>query len=362
MSLQSLSITDFRCIADETIDLGGDSVLITGANGAGKTSFLEAIYCLSRGRSFRASRVERLVRESKSKFVLFAVCQADGPAKQVGLSAGRGHREIRINREAVSTLAELAGILSVEVIDPEVHALIAEGPEVRRRFLDYGVFHVEQDFMNAWRRYKRALQQRNQALRQSVPWEQIKPWTEQLVEAAEHITDLRKRQIDRLSEKVEKFGKQLLPGYGVKLKYRQGWDKGLNFADATEQSRQSDQEMGLTHRGPHRADLIIDFEGSRARQRVSRGQQKLVAAALVLSQTEILQEVSGKRPLLLIDDPIAELDQDSLGRLVGAIQTLECQVIATALEPNPKLLSVCRRMFHVEQGRFQYAAGDSEAD
>ncbi len=352
MSLQSLSVTDFRCIAEERLELDGQSTLITGANGAGKTSLLEAIYCLSRGRSFRASRVDRLVREGQKTFVLFAVCHADELPIQLGYSAGRGHREARINREPTRTLAELARVLSVEVIDPEVHALIAEGPEVRRRFLDYGVFHVEQGFIAAWRRYKRALQQRNHGLRQSAPWDQISPWTQQLVSAAEEITQQRQRQVDRLAAGVARIGETLLPGYGIQLSYRQGWEAGVEYTAALEQSRQSDQEMGMTHRGPHRADLVIDFEGSRARQRVSRGQQKLVAAALVLAQCEILRAETGKAPMLLIDDPIAELDQGSVERLVVAVRALDCQVVATALEPNERLVSLCQRTFHVEQGRF----------
>ncbi len=355
MALQTIKIGDFRCIEEATVALDGHSALIVGANGAGKTSLLEAVYCLSRGRSFRAGRIERLVRSGARRFTLFAEHTVSEHTHKLGLAAGRGIREIRIDQQPAATLAELAHVLSVEVIDPEVHGLIAEGPDVRRRFLDYGVFHVEPTFVDYWRRYRRALSQRNQALRQRLSWDSIEPWTEQLIEAATVVSSMRRDQLQRLQSCLASIGPKLLPDVNIKLSYRQGWEANSSLRDALEEGRASDFELGQTHRGPHRADLVIEYDGARARQRVSRGQQKLIAAALVLAQVEVLANHKQQRPVLLVDDPAAELDSDSLGRLMDCIEPLDCQIIATALRIEPRLGELSDRVFHVERGVFSPA-------
>ena len=113
--------------------------------------------------------------------------------------------------------------------------------------------------------------------------------------------------------------------------------------------------MGTTTAGPHRADIVLKYDERQARKLVSRGQQKLLSCAMILGGVEVVQEILGAPLLLLLDDPAAELDRDSLGRLMGAVEGLGSQVIATALSEDLGLFSTPPRVFHVEQGRLASA-------
>lgn len=350
MSLCELRISDFRCIAHAEFDLNAARCVVHGQNGSGKTSVLEAIYSLSRGRSFRGTRIDQLVRHEQKHYQLFAETESSSGRHKIGLAAGRGYREIRVDGQTATGVASLAEQLAVQVIDPEVQALISEGPELRRQFLDYGVFHVEHDFLDAWRQYRRILKQRNGALRQVRPWSEVDIWTKGFVEAAERVNALRRRYCEQLDGLFGDIGERLLDGHRLRCFYKGGWDENVDFGEALEAAQTRDQEQGTSTVGPHRADLVIEFGGRRARQQVSRGQQKLVASALVLAQTKDLQARCSHSPVLLIDDPAAELDSAALARLLRELDTLACQQIITALEPERLNLADSTRLFHVEQG------------
>ncbi len=350
MSIESLKISDFRCIEHVELGLKNRTTLVHGANGAGKTSILEAIYCLSRGRSFRGTRTDQLVRHQQKHYTLFATARNSGIEHKLGLAAGRSYRQIRVDGADAQGLASLAEILAVQVIDPEIQALISEGPELRRQFLDYGVFHVEHEFLPSWRQYRRALKQRNMALRSGRPERELAIWDEPLAQAAELIDSQRVAYTEKLNERFGTIGDRLLPGSQLSCSYRHGWEEGIAFDEALAAARERDREQGTTTVGPHRADLTIDFAGRRARQQVSRGQQKLVASSLVLAQTLDLHERTEQIPVLLVDDPAAELDQEALSRLLAEVDALSCQLVITALDPERIQLAESPSMFHVKHG------------
>jgi DNA replication and repair protein RecF len=165
MSLDALVIEDFRCVARAELELDSRCNLISGANASGKTSLLEAIFVLGRGRSFRTARTEILIRNGAEAFTLAGKVAGAGRIRPLGMRLGRDGMEARVSGRPVSGLAELATVLPAQAIDPEVHRLVEGGPQERRRFVDWGVFHVEPSFVDHWRRYQRALRQRNAALR-----------------------------------------------------------------------------------------------------------------------------------------------------------------------------------------------------
>ncbi len=151
------------------LEFDGRCNLISGANASGKTSLLEAIFFLGRGRSFRTARNETLIRKGADELLLTGRFEAGESIRPVGVRYSREGFEARAAGNRIGSLAELATILPVQAIDPEVHRLVEEGPQERRRYLDWGVFHVEPRFVEQWRRYQRALKQRNAALRAEAP-------------------------------------------------------------------------------------------------------------------------------------------------------------------------------------------------
>lgn len=353
MSLHRLQVQNFRCIDSAELEFDARCNLISGANASGKTSLLEAIFFLGRGRSFRTPTNETLIRKGEGGFLLAGrVGEASSP-RPIGIEYTRSGFQARSAGQPVRSLAELATILPVQAIDPEVHRLIEEGPQERRRYLDWGVFHVEPRFVDHWRRYQRALKQRNAALRAEAPESLVRAWDPELVEAGNALAESRRRYFNLLRPFVAELGEAFL-GLSVDLSLSDGWnsaEQGLEQALANAWPR--DRERGLTHAGPHRADLGIRVGGDRARHRVSRGQQKLAAAAMLLGQLRCDAGQGSPTACLLVDDPAAELDADSLERLVSVLRSLPAQLFVTALDPSVAAfdrLPVARR-FHVEHGK-----------
>jgi len=348
MTLQKLWARNVRCLEEVSLE-AGDYNLIFGENASGKTSLLEAIYVLGRGRSFRGAQREGLIRDGAAEAMVSARITRGEQTGQLGLGLSRGGSpRVRVNGQDAPSIAALAEWLPVQVLDPELHRLVDEGPGVRRRFVDWGVFHVEHGFLDQWRRYQRTLRQRNAALKEKT-CRDLSIWSEQLAAEGESLGALRQTYLEGLTPDVQHFGERLL-GAEIRMEYRAGWPEGKTLAQALARSQDRDRRFGATHAGPHRADIQIDVAKRRARGRVSRGQQKLLAASLVLGQLKNLQGRTGTRSVLLLDDIAAELDKGSLSRLIDAVTGLGIQLFITALSRQDVPLDKPHALFHVEQG------------
>lgn len=351
MSLQRLGIRDFRCIESAELEFDGRCNVISGNNASGKTSLLEGIFFLGRGRSFRTARNETLIRKGTQELLLSGRLLKGERTPTVGVRFSKDGIEARSGGERVSGLAELATILPVQAIDPEVHRLVEEGPQERRRYLDWGVFHVEPSFVDHWRRYQRSLRQRNAALRARSDARVVRAWDGELAISGEIVADYRQRYLGLLQGHVGAVGERLV-GHTVEIALQRGWSSDLSLAEALDSAWVRDQERGLTHVGPHRADLSIRVGGEVARDRISRGQQKLVASSLLLGQLRCDAEQGSELAALLVDDPAAELDAANLERFLQEVLTLPAQLFVTALDPrNPSIAALpAGHMFHVEHG------------
>jgi len=330
VSLSRLQVTDFRCLQSAELDPDSHFTLVSGPNASGKTSLLEAIYSLGRGRSFRTRRLEHLIRHGAERFVVFGEVDTTTRRVPMGVEGSRNGIRAQIDGDKPSSLAELASFLPVQIIDPEVHHLIDEGPSGRRRFLDWGVFHVEQSFVGHWQRYQQVLRQRNAALKARQPRDVVSVWDGDLVRTGESLSAARARYVTLLSPSAEAIGRNLL-GMDLSMSYRNGWLKGQSMAEALEQSWNHDLETGATQVGPHRAELGIRLGGAPVKDRISRGQQKLLAAALLIAQLKLFPEASPVQPTLLLDDPAAELDDERLANLIREVSSQAVQLIVTTL-------------------------------
>ena len=348
MALAYLLAENVRCVARAELELDARHNLIYGENGSGKTSLLEAAFLLGRGRSFRTRNSERLIRHGESRLVAFGRTDATPPLT-VGVQVARGEPTLaKVGGTEVQSLAELPAALPIQVIEPRVHALLEEGSPRRRRWMDWAVFHVEHNFAADWSRYGRALKQRNAALRRDP--REASAWEPELARLGERLARSRRSLLEQLQPHWLAMVRALA-GREVTLHYAQGWPQDSTLAEALEGSRPRDLQRGLTHMGPHRADVHIRLEGRAAREILSRGQQKVVAIAMILAQLTLLKALTGTSPTLLLDDPAAELDGARLAAFVAQIEALQCQLIATSLTPERGLFTHSERLFHVEQGR-----------
>lgn len=347
-SLVELVVEDVRCLRHVELALSPRHNLIWGNNGSGKTSLLEAMFLLGRGRSFRTRNSDRLIRHGQSRLTVFGRTGGT-PPQALGVQVSRGGgTTARINATTAGSLTELSQSFPVQVIDPGIHKLVEEGGFRRRRWMDWAVFHVEQGFADLWVRYTRAVKQRNAALRHQPT--QAAAWDMEVARLGELVAEARRHVLEQLQSRW-RASVLALSGLEVELHYGRGWPQGIPLAQALLDSRGRDQSKGLTHSGPHRADVLLRLEGRPAREILSRGQQKLVAIAMTLAQIQLLQETTGTTPTLLLDDPAAELDGDHLIRFIEQVGRLNCQLVLTSLQAQSELFGRPERVFHVEQGQ-----------
>jgi DNA replication and repair protein RecF len=352
MSLAELALEDIRCLRRAELLLHPGQNLIWGGNASGKTSLLEAIFLLGRGRSFRTRSSERLIRHGEPRLRVIGKT-AGGTPESIGLEVSRhGGTVAKLRGAYVSSLAELSHAFAVQVIEPGAHKLIEEGAQRRRRWMDWAVFHVEPQFIDVWSRYARALKQRNAALR-SAP-DQAGAWDPEVATQGEVMAMLRRNFLERLQPYWSETVRELT-GLQVDLHYARGWAADTSLAEALATVHDRDVARGMTHVGPHRADVVVRLERGLARETLSRGQQKLVAAAMTLSQLSLLREHTGTLPTLLLDDPAAELDRERLAHFVARVRQLQCQLVVTSLSPELSVFGAPDRVFHVEHGSVSQA-------
>lgn len=359
MHLARLRAENFRLFEHLSLQPHRRLNFIYGPNAAGKTSLLEAIFVLGRGKSFRGQSPAELAGAAGRHWALRTerAGDDDAPAERLGAAwAPDTGVALRTGSEAVS-IASRVRQLPVQILEPEMHRLLQDGPAYRRSFLDWGVFHVEPAFWPAWRRFQRALRQRNQTLRQALPDAAVAAFEPELAAAATAVDGLRRAHLEAIAPRARALIGELLETGEWAFDLAAGWAAGRDYAGLLAAHRERDRRMGTSVEGPHRAELRIRAGGIPARQRVSRGQQKLLIAALLLAQAEAIQAATGAAPILLVDDLAAELAPAFLARFVQVLERYPGQLFVTAFEAPPRATAAApAAAFHVEHGCLTPAA------
>ena len=353
MILRRLQATNFRCFAELDLEFAPGLNLITGGNGAGKTSLVEAVHLLGYGRSFRGRVRDGLIRTGSAQLELFAEwTDGAGRSRRAGLRHSGQSWEARMDGANVASLTEFCAGLAVVTFEPGSHELIAGSAEQRRRYLDWGLFHVERSFLPAWRRYGRALKQRNALLKSRPDGRALAPWDQELAEAGEPLHRLRQAYLESIEPHLVEATREYLAELGeFGLEYLAGWRRQeMGLADALLLNRERDIALGYTSVGPHRADWSFGFSALPAREALSRGQEKLTALACILGQARAYQAQQGEWPLLCLDDLASELDEAHQQRVLDSVLASGAQVLLTGTaRPNALPATAPARMFHVER-------------
>jgi len=356
MHLNRLRVHDLRCLRDVEIQPHPRLNLLAGPNGAGKSSLLEAIHLLAYGRSFRGRVRDGLIRTGASALEVFVEWSEQAqPHRRAGLRHTGTQWEGRLDGETADLLGTLSAALAVLTFEPGSHALIDGPSEARRRFLDWGLFHVEPTFLSQWRRHARALKQRNALLKQGASVDQLQAWEVELAEAGEQLTAARKRYVAELEDDLATMSSRLAPDLGpLALEFASGWrDQELSFADALLLARDRDRVSGFTTVGAHRANWQLRSSLWPTGEAASRGQAKLCALACLLAQGRHFQRVRGEAPVFLLDDFSAELDLRHQHLLLEVLRAEGWQVFATGTEPPEVLGDADFTHFQMEKGRLR---------
>jgi DNA replication and repair protein RecF len=353
--IKRLTIENFRVFTEETIEPSSRLNLLFGDNATGKTSILEAIGILSTLRSFRGAKLSELVKFKQDGFRITATVEGTG-GRDIPLGLERRNGEVTLKAEGrkVHKVSELAIKMPVQIIHPDSHLLISGGPKQRRRFLDWGVFHVEhQGFLECWKRYEKALRQRNASIRSQNNWKTVCTWDKGISDAAMVIDRYRQRYIEDLNTILPEFTRDISGTEKVEIEYQPGWDTSRELWQLLEENRERDRRRGFTCLGPHRAELVFKVDGMPAERHISRGQQKMLVFSLLLSQVELFKRRTGNSCILLLDDLAAELDRKHRDSLLGILRGMSVQIFVTSVQRD----SICminwdqHKLFHVEHGK-----------
>ena len=356
MRVANLDIAGFRNLRQVSLRCAPGLNLLIGPNASGKTSVLEALYVLGRGRSFRARQPRELIQTGASAFRVAAMI-TDGDGRRASVGIERDARELtaRIGGAPTRSLVELARWAPVLLLNQDSHRLLDDGPKQRRRFMDWGLFHAEPGFLDAWRRYDIALRHRNAALRTLAADRLVDAWNGELSVTAALLDRLRESFCKALGGVLSPLAGATLGEGAVEVDYRRGWPQEpfkSDFASWLQSGRAQDRQQGHTRLGPHRADFVPRIAGRLPAEALSRGQQKLLVIAMVLAQAELYRRHAGDACILLIDDLPAELDPDNRARVTRALAGLDTQLFVTAIEPG--LLDTApwsaARTFHLSRG------------
>jgi DNA replication and repair protein RecF len=368
MTLKRLLIQDLRNLGAVDIYPSSRINLLYGENGSGKTSVLEAINVLAVGRSFRGHKHRALINKEKNAFVLFGrVATDEGLDLPIGISRHLdGSASFKVKGNSVSSVADLANYLPVQVINSDAFSLLDGAPSVRRQFMDWLVFHVEPSFFQLWKDCQHCLKHRNSLLRRDrmaglkTPNRlELASWDQELASLTEQIHQLRHKWINEFKGFFDSLIAEFVAVDGIGIDYFAGWDIQKPYSETLEAVLGRDFQAGYTQAGSNRADLKIRVHSNDAAEILSRGQQKLLVCALKIAQGLVVSHVTGRKTIYLVDDLPAELDElhrNLLAKWLGAMGT---QVFITGVD-QASLVATWRSMpeietklFHVEQGKVQ---------
>jgi DNA replication and repair protein RecF len=351
MWLSEVKIEGFRNITHADIALVNGINLLTGSNGSGKSSFLEAIQSLSSSRSFRTNKKVPVINFAYDSFNLYAKLN-NNISTRVALSKRRdGTTTSRLNGRNLDSHAEITLNFPLSGITPESGDFFADGIKTRQAYIDWTLFHVEPMFRGLWKTFRRAHLQRNVLLRQGNPYKQLKSWDESYIDISEQLSLFRQLTVERLLPIIHHYLEYFLPNEDLSITYRRGWTTQATLTNVLQDSYPTDLRMGYTHCGPHRADLVVKLDGRNAAELLSRGQRKLLLISLKLAQIREFINNLGRLPIFYIDDVTAELDSVNLNKVLSAIKELQIQTLLTAPDEHEIIKTgVVDRVFHVEQG------------
>ena len=341
--LRRLTVRDFRNLADVVLDVPDEGLALVGDNGHGKTNLLEAVYYLHLFRSLRGARDVELVRFGASGFHVGAVVDGTRWSRiGAGFDRDSGRRRILLDGVACDRVSDALGALSSVAFSPADVLLVAAGPAARRRWLDVTLASTSPRYLNALRDYRAALAQRNAALRARSRTSPTAVWDPPLAEHGARLTMARTEFVSWAAPLAVEHSAALGERGALELRYRSGTSlpaeateervrEGIAAALAADRDR--DAERGLTHHGPHRDDLDLRLGGLPIRRFGSAGQQRTAAIALRLLECAWYRARGRREPLLLLDDPVAELDR---GRATRVLELLTSESAGQVLLAVPR--------------------------
>ena len=337
MIIRSLELSNFRNYEKLNISFSPDVTILYGDNAQGKTNVLEALYTASTTKSQKGSKDKDMIKFNESESHIRMTVEDGDIERRIDMHLkSTKQKGVAIDGIPIRKASELYGIMNIISFSPDDLGIIKEGPAERRRFIDMELCQLDKLYMHNFSGYNRALDQRNNLLKQISFNAELKGtlnvWDEQLINFGEYLIEKRDLFIKEISDIASKIHSIITENKEtLEIKYLPSTNKE-SFRNELLSSREKDIILKMTNIGPHRDDMVFMVNGQDARKYGSQGQQRTAALTLKLAEIELVKKKTGKNPVLLLDDVLSELDRNRQNKLLENISGVQTIVTCTGLE------------------------------
>ena len=355
MKIKRLELADFRNYGSLCVDFSDNVNILYGDNAAGKTNILEAIYLCATSRSQRQSKEKDMIRFGCDSSHLRMITFDDITERRIDIQLSRSKgKGIAIDGQPINRAGQLFGLIGIISFCPDDLSMIKSGPAERRHFIDMEACQIDRLYMHNLSSYNKVLAQRNNLLKQVAFNKELlgtlDVWDEQLVEYGSYLIEKREEFTAKLEEIARPVHRDV-SGEKEEIRIIYVPDTNLkNFRDRLFMSRDRDIAATFTTVGPHRDDLEFEINGKNAKTFGSQGQQRTTALSMKLAEIELVKQISGKEPVLLLDDVLSELDRNRQTQLLGFTQGVQTFITCTGVEEFVKQRTVINKVFKVGNG------------
>jgi DNA replication and repair protein RecF len=356
MKLDLVQIQHLRNLQNVSISPSHNLNFIVGENGSGKSSILEAVHYLGFGRSFRTAKHKNVIQHQQDAFTVFCECKSDTSEFKLGISRQSNDSfQVSVNGLKSTRVSDLVSNLPVQIFTPQSSDILLGAPKLRRKYLDWSLFHVEPLFYSCSGNYQKLLKHNNALLKVGKGDDrQASYWNGLLLKYGEELTEYRQMLVKQLIPLITVNLAKFLPEFFIEISYYRGWEKGNSLADSISRNEEKDRRNGFISVGPHKADIKFRINGIAAHEVLSRGQLRMLVAALQLASTQYLMSHTHKTSVFLLDDVGAELDAAKREVFIDMLLESNAQLFVTAIEQHQidfidKYQD--KKMFHVEHGQ-----------
>lgn len=367
MYIQSLRLANFRNYENLDISFSSGTNILYGSNAQGKTNLLEALYLIATTKSHRGVYDRDLIRFGQNESHIRTVVIKGGIDYQIDVHLRRSRSKgIAINGQRIRKASELIGLLHIVFFSPEDLAIVKSGPAQRRRFLDMELCQLDADYLFNLNHYNKIVEQRNKLLHQILDMPSLEStigiWNDQLIQYGSRVIERREKFMEELNEIIGLIHLKLSGGKEhLSLRYEPNVTVD-NFADALQKVSEREKYIGATAVGPHKDDFSFLCEmdenagsGSAGeidlRRYGSQGQQRTCALSLKLAELELVKNMIGEEPVLMLDDVLSELDTDRQNYLLDSLGGIQTFITCTGLDEFISNRFSIDRLYRVENGR-----------
>ena len=342
MNVSTLKLKNFRNYADEVFEFDNGINLLTGKNAQGKTNAAEAIFFLCTGYSPRVNRDNYLIKTGEERAEISGTANSVYGDVSVRIVFNKNDKkDVYINGLKILRIGELLGNIHSVFFNPAELKLVQESPEDRRRFMNVSLSQMSKNYFYALQKYNKILMQRNNLLKnpdRDVIYDTLPVWDKQLTQAAARIIKDRNAFLEELSPIAEQKQAMLSGGKEeLKMKTESGYygsEEDIAYAlyEDLRTSLDKDVRFGFTTLGPHRDDIKFTLNGMDVKIFGTQGQQRTIALALKLAETETFKKRFGEYPVLILDDVMSELDRTRQKRLIADVDKMQTIFTATGID------------------------------